>query len=316
MVKVYAVYLWFFLILLILTGCRAGPPTGPDTSIGDKLAVNGLISPTDNVQRMFVSKWYSCSNLSSQPDCPSPKYLDWSIEGARVTITSRQRTWAGKEVPIEWWEVNYRNNYASSYQVTIPDISMGQHFSLQVSHPGYDPVEAETVVPDSVIFTDLPGDTFRTDLSDLRFSWSEAEHAAGYLPELYFVGETDTGYTSQQMYINFDPNNFSYLEPEAAAIPRATYDPQKILAQIHHYRHEDFNRWSNVERYDRYFLVLQVYSLSPALFQAQTYNSQPDPTSSFTIPMTLEGNVVHGGGTFGSYWVTLSKRIIVPKALL
>lgn len=262
------------------------------------------------------SWWYSCSNLSSQPDCPSPPYLDWSIEGARVIITNHQRTWAGEEVPIEWWEVNYRDNYTSSYQFTIPDISMGQHFTLQASHPWYDPVEAETVVPDSVIFTDLPGDTFRTGISDLTFSWNEAEHTAGYLPELYFVGENDTSYTYQQMYVNFNPKTFSYLEPVATAIPRATYEAQNILAQIHHCRQADFNRWSNVERYQRYFLVLQVYSLSPALFRAQTYNSQPDPASSFTVPMTLESNVEHGGGTFGSYWITLSKRIIVPKALL
>lgn len=102
------------------------------------------------------------------------------------------------------------------------------------------------------------------------------------------------------MYINFNPITFFYLEPEATAIPRATYDIQNILTQIHQYQQEDFKRWLNVERYERYFLILQVYPLSLALFHAQTYNSQPDPTSSFTITTTLQSNVEYGGGTFGS----------------
>lgn len=65
---------------------------------------------------------------------------------------------------------------------------MGQHFTLQAAYPGYDPVEAETVVLNSVIFTDLPGDMFRMDISSLTFSWNEAEHTARYLRELCFVG--------------------------------------------------------------------------------------------------------------------------------
>jgi hypothetical protein len=280
------------------------------------MAVNGLLHPGNEEQMIFLSQWYHCSQNSTQSDCPSPNYYDWSIVGAEVKLTRDESTWTAKEVPIDSLSIKYRREYISSYNLMIPGVKPGQKFILHVSHPDYQDVTAETIIPDSVSFQEEPRDTLNSDLSVLTFSWSNAANTAGYLPVLYFVGETATRYAYQQLYSDYNASDNSFTSPEPDKASQITCVTKDLLDQIRYFRLEHSNRWGNIENFDTYYLVLRVFSMSPSLYRVQQYGKQPDPISSFNAPVNIFSNVTGGGGTFGSYWITLSKQIAIPKGLL
>lgn len=302
--------------MFMFPGCEAGPPSGPTISIADSMAVNGLLHPNAEEQMIFLSQWYQCSQNSTQPECPSANYYDWSIVGAEVSLISGENSWTAKEEPIDSLSIKYRREYLSSYNLTMPGVKPGQKFTLRVSHPDYQDVTAETIIPDSVIFEEEPCDTLIPNIPELTFSWSNAENTAGYLPVLYFVGETDSCYAYQQLYSDYNIQEKSFGEPQPDEASQTTYIAEDLLEQIRYFRHQHSDRWGDINNFDIYYVTLQVYSMSPSLFQTRQYGEQPDPVSSFNAPVNIYSNITNGGGTFGSYWITLSKKIVVLKSLL
>jgi len=307
-------------LLLVLWHCPAGPPTGPDTDISKNLSANCLISPYEDTSYVFVSKWNELSEYEYEFEYDYIRYPDyWSISGAEVKIAVN-----GNYLPVmedsvkeynNFWDVN---NYYY-YKFPNVDVRPGQHWELSVCHPDYDSLYAETVVPDSVEFINLP-DTIRDQSADLYFSWNPAEGAKGYLPLLSFTTIDDTGkYWSIQIHSDFAYEGdgvYSFSSGYPHQNTSVGYKINTMLEEIKFCYDEDKYKIGDLSQFTSFYLKLYVYSVNEALYSIQRWEVQPDELSGFNAPLRVFSNVENGSGILGAFWRTASKKIIIDKEFL
>ena len=310
---------FLFPIALLLWRCPAGPPTGPDTDISKNLSVNCLISPYEDTLKVFVSKWNELSEYE-YPYSNYKKYYDyWSISGATIEIVVD-----GKYLPVEEDSVTgfsefYDIYHYYYYKFLNVSVHPGQHWELSVYHPDYDSLYAETVVPDSVEFINLP-DTIRDDSENLNFSWTDADGARGYLPLLSFTAINDTGkYWSVQIHADFtDEGDGVYSS--SSGYPRqntsAEYKINTMLKEIKFCYDEDKYKIGDLSQFTSFYLRFYVYSLNEALYNIQRWEVQPDELSGFNAPIRVFSNVENGSGILGAFWRTASKKIIIDEEFI
>ena len=307
--------------LFLLWRCPAGPPTGPDTDISKNLSVNCLISPYEDTLKVFVSKWSELSEYEYEyPYSDWKKYPDyWSVSGAIVTIAVNGNYLPVMEDSVKEDEDIWDVCHYYYYKFPNVDVHPGQHWQLSVYHPDYDSLYAETVVPDSVEFINLP-DTIRDDSENLNFSWTDADGARGYLPLLSFTAINDTGkYWSVQIHADFtDEGDGVYSS--SSGYPRqntsAEYKINTMLKEIKFCYDEDKYKIGDLSQFTSFYLRFYVYSLNEALYNIQRWEVQPDELSGFNAPVRVFSNVEGGSGILGSFWRTASPKIIVDKEFL
>ena len=307
--------------LFLLWRCPAGPPTGPDTDISKNLSVNCLISPYEDTLKVFVSKWSELSEYEYEyPYSDWKKYPDyWSVSGAIVTIAVNGNYLPVMEDSVKEDEDIWDVCHYYYYKFPNVDVHPGQHWQLSVYHPDYDSLYAETVVPDSVEFINLP-DTIRDDSENLNFSWTDADGVRGYLPLLSFTAINDTGkYWSVQIHADFtDEGDGVYSS--SSGYPRqntsAEYKINTMLKEIKFCYDEDKYKIGDLSQFTSFYLRFYVYSLNEALYNIQRWEVQPDELSGFNAPVRVFSNVEGGSGILGSFWRTASPKIIVDKEFL
>ena len=312
---------FLFPIALLLWRCPAGPPTGPDTNISKNLSVNCLISPYEDTLKVFVSKWSELSEYEYEyPYSDWKKYPDyWSVSGAIVTIAVNGNYLPVMEDSVKEDEDIWDVCHYYYYKFPNVDVHPGQHWQLSVYHPDYDSLYAETVVPDSVEFINLP-DTIRDDSENLNFSWTDADGARGYLPLLSFTATNDTGkYWSIQVHSDFADEGdgvYSWSSGFPSQNTSAEYKINTMLKEIKFCYDEDKYKIGDLSQFTSFYLRFYVYSLNEALYNIQRWEVQPDELSGFNAPVRVFSNVEGGSGILGSFWRTASPKIIVDKEFL
>ena len=307
--------------LFLLWRCPAGPPTGPDTDISKNLSVNCLISPYEDTLKVFVSKWSELSEYEYEyPYSDWKKYPDyWSVSGAIVTIAVNGNYLPVMEDSVKEDEDIWDVCHYYYYKFPNVDVHPGQHWQLSVYHPDYDSLYAETVVPDSVEFINLP-DTIRDDSENLNFSWTDADGARGYLPLLSFTATNDTGkYWSIQVHSDFADEGdgvYSWSSGFPSQNTSAEYKINTMLKEIKFCYDEDKYKIGDLSQFTSFYLRFYVYSLNEALYNIQRWEVQPDELSGFNAPIRVFSNVEGGSGILGSFWRTASPKIIVDKEFL
>ena len=307
--------------LFLLWRCPAGPPTGPDTDISKNLSVNCLISPYEDTLKVFVSKWNELSEYEYEyPYSDWKKYPDyWSVSGAIVTIAVNGNYLPVMEDSVKEDEDIWDVCHYYYYKFPNVDVHPGQHWQLSVYHPDYDSLYAETVVPDSVEFINLP-DTIRDDSENLNFSWTDADGARGYLPLLSFTATNDTGkYWSIQVHSDFADEGdgvYSWSSGFPSQNTSAEYKINTMLKEIKFCYDEDKYKIGDLSQFTSFYLRFYVYSLNEALYNIQRWEVQPDELSGFNAPVRVFSNVEGGSGILGSFWRTASPKIIVDKEFL
>ncbi|HRD18768.1 MAG TPA: DUF4249 family protein [Candidatus Marinimicrobia bacterium] len=307
--------------LFLLWRCPAGPPTGLDTDISKNLSVNCLISPYEDTLKVFVSKWNELSEYEYEyPYSDWKKYPDyWSVSGAIVTIAVNGNYLPVMEDSVKEDEDIWDVCHYYYYKFPNVDVHPGQHWQLSVYHPDYDSLYAETVVPDSVEFINLP-DTIRDDSENLNFSWTDADGARGYLPLLSFTATNDTGkYWSIQVHSDFADEGdgvYSWSSGFPSQNTSAEYKINTMLKEIKFCYDEDKYKIGELSQFTSFYLRFYVYSLNEALYNIQRWEVQPDELSGFNAPIRVFSNVEGGSGILGSFWRTASPKIIVDKEFL
>jgi hypothetical protein len=307
--------------LFLLWRCPAGPPTGLDTDISKNLSVNCLISPYEDTLKVFVSKWNELSEYEYEyPYSDWKKYPDyWSVSGAIVTIAVNGNYLPVMEDSVKEDEDIWDVCHYYYYKFPNVDVHPGQHWQLSVYHPDYDSLYAETVVPDSVEFINLP-DTIRDDSENLNFSWTDADGARGYLPLLSFTATNDTGkYWSIQVHSDFADEGdgvYSWSSGFPSQNTSAKYKINTMLKEIKFCYDEDKYKIGDLSQFTSFYLRFYVYSLNEALYNIQRWEVQPDELSGFNAPVRVFSNVEGGSGILGSFWRTASPKIIVDKEFL
>ena len=307
--------------LFLLWRCPAGPPTGLDTDISKNLSVNCLISPYEDTLKVFVSKWNELSEYEYEyPYSDWKKYPDyWSVSGAIVTIAVNGNYLPVMEDSVKEDEDIWDVCHYYYYKFPNVDVHPGQHWQLSVYHPDYDSLYAETVVPDSVEFINLP-DTIRDDSENLNFSWTDADGARGYLPLLSFTATNDTGkYWSIQIHSDFADEGdgvYSWSSGFPSQNTSAEYKINTMLKEIKFCYDEDKYKIGELSQFTSFYLRFYVYSLNEALYNIQRWEVQPDELSGFNAPVRVFSNVEGGSGILGSFWRTASPKIIVDKEFL
>jgi hypothetical protein len=307
--------------LFLLWRCPAGPPTGLDTDISKNLSVNCLISPYEDTLKVFVSKWNELSEYEYEyPYSDWKKYPDyWSVSGAIVTIAVNGNYLPVMEDSVKEDEDIWDVCHYYYYKFPNVDVHPGQHWQLSVYHPDYDSLYAETVVPDSVEFINLP-DTIRDDSENLNFSWTDADGARGYLPLLSFTATNDTGkYWSIQVHSDFADEGdgvYSWSSGFPSQNTSAEYKINTMLKEIKFCYDEDKYKIGELSQFTSFYLRFYVYSLNEALYNIQRWEVQPDELSGFNAPVRVFSNVEGGSGILGSFWRTASPKIIVDKEFL
>ncbi len=307
--------------LFLLWRCPAGPPTGPDTDISKNLSVNCLISPYEDTLKVFVSKWSELSEYEYEyPYSDWKKYPDyWSVSGAIVTIAVNGNYLPVMEDSVKEDEDIWDVCHYYYYKFPNVDVHPGQHWQLSVYHPDYDSLYAETVVPDSVEFINLP-DTIRDDSENLNFSWTDADGARGYLPLLSFTATNDTGkYWSIQVHSDFADEGdgvYSWSSGFPSQNTSAEYKINTMLKEIKFCYDEDKYKIGDLSQFTSFYLRFYVYSLNEALYNIQRWEVQPDELSGFNAPVRVFSNVENGSGILGAFWRTASKKIIIDKEFL
>ncbi|HPC36418.1 MAG TPA: DUF4249 family protein [Candidatus Marinimicrobia bacterium] len=315
-----------FIILLLpfLYRCPAGPPTGPSTDISRELCANCLVSPLEDTTYIFVSKWSEISE-SEFMDLLTPEtdlniFDDyWSVSGATVKIAVD-----GNYLPVEedsavtYQEFHKIYHY---YYYKFPNVTVhpGQHWELFVNHPDYNSLYAETVIPDSVKLIEQPNDTIRESSGELKFAWTQASGADGYLPLLLFVAEKNYGeFWQQEIYLDWE---IYYTNGEPGGSGTSTY-PQKghsiqysvssMTKEIRFFIPE----MDDLNQFDVFYLQFYVYSLDEALYNIRRLEIHPDELSGFNAPVRAFSNVQGGSGILGSFWQTVSPKIIIDKEFI
>ena len=307
--------------LFLLWRCPAGPPTGPDTDISKNLSVNCLISPYEDTLKVFVSKWSELSEYEYEyPYSDWKKYPDyWSVSGAIVTIAVNGNYLPVMEDSVKEDEDIWDVCHYYYYKFPNVDVHPGQHWQLSVYHPDYDSLYAETVVPDSVEFINLP-DTIRDDSENLNFSWTDADGARGYLPLLSFTATNDTGkYWSIQVHSDFADEGdgvYSWSSGFPSQNTSAEYKINTMLKEIKFCYDEDKYKIGDLSQFTSFYLRFYVYSLNEALFNIQRWEVQPDELSGFNAPIRVFSNVENGSGILGAFWRTASKKIIIDEEFI
>ena len=310
--------------LFLLWRCPAGPPTGPSTDISRELCANCLISPFEDTTYVFVSRWseiseYEFEDLVTPEMIINPYWDYWSISNATIRIEID-----GKYLPVEEDSVTgfsefYDIYHYYYYKFLNVSVHPGQHWQLSVYHPDYDSLYAETVVPDSVEFINLP-DTIRDDSENLNFSWTDADGARGYLPLLSFTATNDTGkYWSIQVHSDFADEGdgvYSWSSGFPSQNTSAEYKINTMLKEIKFCYDEDKYKIGDLSQFTSFYLRFYVYSLNEALYNIQRWEVQPDELSGFNAPVRVFSNVEGGSGILGSFWRTASPKIIVDKEFL
>ena len=302
------------ILLFILFSCVPELPTNPRETISDKMTLNCVLDPNSEKQIMFLSRWFYCQGPISQYDCNSLDFNDWSVVGADIILSVGDDTLTAEEVMLDDRE-KYRMNYLSYYQFSTREIHPGQVWTVYADHPDFNSIEASTIVPDSVIFTTFPGDTFNTSANSLNFTWSRSSHTFGYLPFLILFCETENTINQEFIYPIFNQEESSAIDTEPTVNNHVSYPIDEIMEQIAYFWYDDW-RWGNPEYYDRIYMRLKVISMDRALFNVQRYDYRPDESVAFSAPLQIYSNVKNGGGIFGAMWTTYSKEIILPKRII
>ncbi len=308
-------------LLSLLYHCPAGPPTGPDTDISKNLTANCLISPYEDTTYVFVSRWskiseYEFEDLVTPGMMTNPFWDYWSISNAEIRITVDGKYLPVREDSVTDYQEFYQIYHYYYYKFPNVDILPGQHWKLSVNHPDYDSLYAETVVPDSVVFIDLP-DTIRDQSSELNFSWNPAEGAKGYLPILSFTAIDDTGkYWSIQIHADFTDEGdgvYSFSSGYPRQNTSAGYKINTMLEEIKICYDEDKYKIGNLSQFTSFYLNIYIYSLNEALYNIQRWEVQPDELSGFNAPLQVFSNVENGSGILGAFWRTASRKIIIDR---
>ena len=310
--------------LFLLWRCPAGPPTGPSTDISRELCANCLISPFEDTTYVFVSRWseisqYEFEDLVTPEMIINPYWDYWSVSNAKIRIAVN-----GNYLPVREDSVtNYQEFYKiyHYYYYKFPNVTVhpGQHWELSVYHPDYDSLYAETVVPDSVEFINLP-DTIRDQSADLYFSWYPAEGAKGYLPLLSFTAINDTGkYWSVQIHADFTDEGkgvYSWSSGFPRQNSSVEYKIKTMLKEITFRYNYNKDKIGDLSQFTSFYLRFYVYSLNEALYNIQRWEVQPDELSGFNAPLQVFSNVEGGSGILGAFWRTASRKIIIDKEFI
>jgi hypothetical protein len=249
----------------------------------------------------------------------NPYWDYWSISNAKIRIAVDGKNLPVEEDSVRGYKEFYRIYHYYYYKFPNVDVRPGQHWELSVYHPDYDSLYAETVVPDSVEFINLP-DTIRDDSENLNFSWTDADGARGYLPLLSFTAINDTGkYWSVQIHADFtDEGDGVYSS--SSGYPRqntsAEYKINTMLKEIKFCYDEDKYKIGDLSQFTSFYLRFYVYSLNEALYNIQRWEVQPDELSGFNAPIRVFSNVENGSGILGAFWRTASKKIIIDEEFI
>jgi len=302
--------------LFLLWGCPAGPPTGPDTNISRKLMTNCLISPYEDTLKVFVSKWSEISEYENDDASYLTFYDYWSVSGAKVKIAVDGNTLPVEEDTLKEYDEFYQIYHYYYYRFPNVVVRPGQRWELSVSHPDFDSISAEAIVPDSVEFIEIP-DTIKTTSDNLYFSWARANGAEGYLTLLKFTAVKDNGdYWSRQIHLDFKDEGdgvASYLAGNPQQSRSIEYVLKTMLEEIKYFYSRDKDEIGNLSEFNSYYLRLYVYSMNEALYNIQCLEIKPDELSGFNVPINAYSNVENGSGILGAFWRTASEKIIIDK---
>lgn len=306
--------------IVLLFGCPAGPPTGPDTDISRELTANCLINPYEDTLKVFVSKWSEISEYENDNASYLTFYDYWSVSGAKVKIAVDGNTLPVEEDTVKEYDEFYQIYHYYYYQFSNMEVQPGQRWELSVSHPDFDSISAEAIVPDSVILTEMPIDTIKEVAQKLKFAWTQAEGADGYLPLLLFTAEKNTGECWQQeIYLSWETSNIDdHLEGEGISPnPQRSlsiqYEMTCLLDEISFFCNINNPELDSLDNYDSFYLQLYIYSLNEALYNIQRLEIKPDELSGFNAPINVYSNMENSSGILGTFWRTASKKIMIDK---
>ncbi len=303
-----------------MLGCPTGPPTGPYTDISRELLTNCLINPYEDTLKVFVSKWSEISEYENDDASYLTFYDYWSVSGAKVKIAVDGNTLPVEKDTVKEYNEFYQIYHYYYYQFPNMEVQPGQRWELSVNHPDFDSISAEAIVPDSVILTELPADTVKEPSEKLKFTWTQAEGAGGYLPFLLFTAEKNTGECWQQeIYLSWETSNIDDhfegegISPNPQRSLSIQYELTNLLDEISFFCNINNPELDNLDNYDSFYLQLYIYSLNEALYNIQRLEIKPDELSGFNAPINVYSNVKNGSGILGTFWRTASKKIMIDK---
>ncbi len=303
----------------MLWGCFPDPPTATE-DISTRLTMNCILTPDSTDHWIFLSRWYPCSqNPWELSDCERSDANDWSVQDARVVLTSSDSVYVAEELTLDdlaELEIHTNIDYLSCYRFTSDQIIPGAIWHIEATHPELDTVTASTTIPDSATFLSQPPDTVDLSGESLVFSWGPANAAKGYLPSLYLVALNDSAYHYFELgftgFTLYEGGGASYREREAMESTSISYPVPDLVQQIAFFWKRSYPDMPDVQDCRSIYLILQVDAMTEGLYYTQRWHHQPDPFSSFSAPIAIYSNVENGAGIFGSYTVSSSKNIIVP----
>ena len=314
---------FLFPIALLLWRCPAGPPTGPDTDISKNLSVNCLISPYEDTLKVFVSKWSEISEYENYVASYLTFYDYWSVSGVKVIVAVDGNTLMVEEDTLKKYDEFYQIYHYYYYRFPNVEVRPGQRWELSVSHPDFDSISAEAIVPDSVILTTLPVDTITESSEKLLFAWTQANGAGGYLPLLLFTAEKNSGeHWLQEIYLSWETNHIDgHMEgggttPNPQKSLSVQYEMTTLIEELKYFCNLDHPELDSLHQYESLYLQFFLYSLNEALYNIQRLEIKPDELSGFNAPVRVFSNVENGSGILGAFWRTASKKIIIDKEFL
>jgi len=318
MVKKYILILF----LTYLIHCPAEPPTGPETDIDNRLTLNCIINPKDQNQKIYLSRWYRCSeHYDESEEChEESNYETWSVKGANIEISIDSVEFMGQEVCINQSD-RYRYGYTTYYQFLSPEIKPGQKWEIEVIHPDFNKIYASAVIPDSVLIIKPVKDTLNLNCEAIDFEWTLSEYGYGFLPRLYLFAIYEGRVKLLiELLPYFNVQERVGIDPSPSRKPSIKYSTKSIYDQIYDYFNLRIeNGWITIEdikQYNGFYLRLEVFSMNEALYHVLRYEYKPDELSGFNAPIQIFTNVKNGGGILGAYWVTTSKEIFIDKELI
>lgn len=305
------------LFLIMLWGCKTGPPTGPSYNLHEKMTMNAVLYPGMDSIVVWLSEWYECS---ASEDCEKDPWLI-SVVDAQVSIQNTSGTWAAQENSLEGTSYYY-NGYRSNYVLKpLPfPVESGQEWFIAVDHPEYNFISARTIIPESVIFLKPESTTLANTQKSVSFKWKPSTGAEGYQPELKCVGIHNSGETIEidiPRSFQYSDEGFRSNEYSTSRDTLATYDIEVIVNKVNFYFNEGYGMTLSIDQFTHFYLVLYVNALNEGLFYANTYQElQPDEGDGFNVPVQAYSNVSGGGGLLAAYNRTHSYEIVIPVELL
>ncbi len=315
--------------IVLMMGCRAGPPTGIGEDITGNLALTMVIFPDSSVQTILVVPWHKCHPYSHpyfSDDCKETTPV--FVMDADVIVVRNGTEYPAYYVsPVEedtlppWIYLRYppRLGHNPFYEVGIGTVQPGDEIHLRVSHAEYEDAEAVTTVPGPVVLENTLPDTLDATAEALIVRWRTSDKIArAFETDFRLIAEGDSARRTLvflgNLVVESDEQSLTY---------EVAYSMEKLLDhlkdELSWLLSDDYSGPSFWDTYSRFYIAGRVFSLDEGLYYAGKVEwlGGPDKYSGFyTAPLRPYTNVENGAGLLAAYWVTESKEIFVKKELL